>query len=281
MSTWLITGCSAGFGRELVLALLKKQIPVIATARKLESIKDLEAAGAIVYEWDVTSPLDQLKVKAKEIEGKVAGGVSILVNNAGYLEAGTIEETSPEQTFAQFNTNVFGLLNTTRAFLPYMRARKAGQIVNLSSIAGHVAHACGGLYAGTKHAVEALTLSLNAEISPIGLRAYTISPGGFRTKFLSRDVQVFGPIADYHAVTGPMQNLLETHDGKQAGDPIKGARAIIDIVLAEGSAKGKTLGQTVFLGSDAAKMAKKQFDELSASIDEWNDVSASTDWREE
>ena len=130
---WLITGCSTGFGRELVRAVLAKGDKAIATARNVAKLEPLKSEGADIMPLDVTASLEDLKKSAEQAHS-LYGRMDVLVNNAGYAMQGTLEELSPAETQAQFDTNVFGLLNVTRAFLPYMRAQKSGVIGNISSI---------------------------------------------------------------------------------------------------------------------------------------------------
>lgn len=130
---WLITGCSTGFGHALALRALERGDKVIATARNASKLESLKAAGADVLALDVTADMETLKevaTKAHSLYGKI----DTLINNTGYLIDGAVEETSPEETYDLFNTNVFGTLNLTRAILPYMRARRAGIIANVSSV---------------------------------------------------------------------------------------------------------------------------------------------------
>ncbi|ORY75926.1 hypothetical protein BCR35DRAFT_280557 [Leucosporidium creatinivorum] len=276
-STWFITGCSGGFGRELVLALLSRNQRVVATARKLDSIKDLEKKGAVLAQWDVTDELEVLQKKAKEID-ELVGGVGVVVNNAGFLVAGTFEETSPADDHRQFDTNVFGFLNTTRAFLPLFRSRNSGTFVNISSIAGVQGYGASGLYCSSKFAIEGITESLAAEVSHLGIRCTIVEPGYFRTNFLGAGgpPKVVGSIADYHAVTEPMEAALNAYNGKQPGDPSKGSHLIIDAVLGEGWGKGKELPLRLPLGPDAVATLEAKARENLKILEEWREASAST-----
>jgi len=250
---WIITGTATGFGRELVLSALGRGDKVIATARKrsLAKLDDLKKAGADVLELDVTSSLEQLQGIAKEAHN-IHGRLDVLVNNAGYGLVGAIEESTPEETYDQFNTNVFGGLNVARAVLPYMRAQKSGTVVWVGSVGGWRAAPNMGLYAATKFTVRGIAETLDAEISPLGLRSYVFEPGYFRTSFLSEEHR--GPyverISDYAEITKTANQRLLNYNGKQPGDPQKAVKIIIDTVRGEGFAKGKTLPVAIQLGSD-------------------------------
>ncbi|KAK0499058.1 hypothetical protein EDD18DRAFT_1070799, partial [Armillaria luteobubalina] len=152
---WLITGTSTGLGRDLVLAALERGDKIIATARarSLHFLADLKETSAEMLELDVTAPPDDLK-KVADKAVAIYGRVDVLVNNAGYILVGAPEESTPEETFDQFNTDVFGALNVTRAFLPHMRARRTGTFVWLGSIGGWRAVPNAGLYSTTKWALR-------------------------------------------------------------------------------------------------------------------------------
>ena len=184
---WLVTGASTGFGRELVEYLLAQGASVVATARKVEGLKELEARyqeSALVRSMDVT---DQQQVEAV-VSAAVQrfGRVDVLVNNAGYGMVGAVEESAEEEFRPMFETNVFGLIRVTQAVLPQMRMQGSGHIVNLSSIGGLVATPGFGLYNATKFAVEGLSEALAQEVKPLGISVTIVEPGPFRTKFLGR-----------------------------------------------------------------------------------------------
>ncbi|KAI5477884.1 hypothetical protein MNV49_005777 [Pseudohyphozyma bogoriensis] len=277
-TTWFITGCSVGFGRELVLALLARKHKVVATARRLDSIRDLHRNGAFIYEWDVTEGLECLQRKAKEIDEKV-GGVSVVVNNAGFYIDGALEETTPEDDKRIFDTNVFGLMNTTRAWLPHLRARKTGTIINLSSIAGLHGEGALGLYNATKFAVEGLTEALHEEISHLGLNAMVVSPGYFRTNFLASPPPPSGlQIPDYAAISTAMRSALVAVNQNQPGDPVKGVNVIIDVVLGEGKMEGKKeMPVRLPLGRDAFGVLEDVARRAKETVEEWKGIAGDTD----
>lgn len=278
---WLITGTSSGLGRDLALAALKRGDKVIATgrARSLAKLSDLKEQGADVLELDATSSLETLQQIAKDAVA-IHGRIDVLVNNAGYIEIGTLEENTPDETFDQFNTNVFGPLNINRAFLPYMRERKSGTIVWLGSVGGWRGSATIGLYVATKHAVRGLSESLHEEISPLGLRSICFEPGYFRTRLLTTDNR--GPdktrIPDYRDLMESSLARLNAYNGKQPGDPKKGVEVMIDIIKGEGVAAGREFPTVVAIGSDSYDVVKSICNTTLQRLEDWKDVTVSTDY---
>ncbi|KAF8325039.1 hypothetical protein F5887DRAFT_1065473 [Amanita rubescens] len=269
---WVITGTSTGLGRELALAALKRGDKVIATARarSFEKIGELKEKGADVLELDVTAPLEELKIVAKRAVD-IHGRVDVVVNNAGYLIVGTVEECTPQETLDQFNTNVFGCLNVTRAFLPYMRARRKGAIVFMGSVGGWIGSPASGLYC--------INRSLHAEISPLGLRSICFNLGGFRTPFLTPDhyTPYESRIVDYVETATQADESFKAISDNQPGDPTKCVEVIIDIVRGEGVARGKGRPIEVELGSDVYSVVKKECENTLQKLSEWEEASLSTD----
>ncbi|KAK0460597.1 uncharacterized protein EV420DRAFT_1533091 [Desarmillaria tabescens] len=270
-----------GLGRDLALAALERGEKVIATARarSLHLLGDLKEKGAETLELDVTAPLDDLKKIAEKAVG-IYGRVDVLVNNAGYILVGALEECTPEETFDQFNTNVFGALNVTRAFLPYMRARRTGTFVWLGSIGGWRAVPNAGLYAATKWALRGISETLHVEVSPLGLRSVCIDFGYTRTSFLTPDHRkpYVSKIEDYKEITEKVENALQAYNGKQPGDPKKCVQVMLDVVRGEGAAQGKEFPKSLLLGSDCFRGVQDQIQEYLKLQAEWEDVSKSTDF---
>lgn len=278
---WLITGTSTGLGRDLALAALERGEKVIATARarSVHLLADLKEKGAETIELDVTAPLDDLKKVADKAVG-IYGRVDVLVNNAGYILVGAIEESTPEETFDQFNTNVFGALNVTRAFLPHMRARRTGTFVWLGSVGGWRAVPNAGLYGTTKWALRGISETLHVEVSPLGLRSICIDFGYFRTSFLTGDHRkpYVAKIDDYKEITEKVESALQAYNGKQPGDPKKGVQVMLDVVRGEGVAQGKEFPNSLLLGSDCFEGVQDQIQGYLKLQKEWEDVSKSTDF---
>jgi NAD(P)-dependent dehydrogenase (short-subunit alcohol dehydrogenase family) len=177
----LITGCSSGIGRATAKHLAQRGHVVYASARRLESIADLEADGCRLLALDVTDEASMAAaVQAVEAEH---GAVGALVNNAGYSQSGAIETVPLDEVRRQFETNVFGLVRMCQLVLPAMRARRSGRIVNISSIGGTLVFPGGGVYHATKYAVEALSDALRFELKGFGIRVVIVEPGIIRTGF--------------------------------------------------------------------------------------------------
>jgi len=228
---WFITGASTGFGRLLAEELLKRGERVAATARDMAKVEDLARQyprKAQVFTLDVTRPAEIEAVARQAIEA--FGHVDVLVNNAGYGLNGAIEEVSEEEFEPMFQTNIYGLIRTTRAFLPHFRERRSGHIFNFSSIGGLIGNPGWGLYNTTKFAVEGFSEALAGEMKPLGVRVTVIEPGPFRTDFLGRSGKLaVREMPEYAATAGKAREYLRTQAGKQPGDPQKAVEAIIAV----------------------------------------------------
>ena len=271
---WFITGASTGFGRLLAEEVLKAGGKVVVTARKLDRVSDLETKypdTAKALALDVTN---QAQVDAA-VEQTVAkfGRVDVLVNNAGYGVAGAIEEVSEAEFMPMFETNVFGLLRVTRAFLPQLRKQRSGHILNVSSIGGLVASPGMGYYNATKFAVEGLSEALAGELAPLGVKVTIIEPGPFRTDFLGRSgVIAEERIADYDSTAGNMRKYFAENDGKQPGDPLRAVHAMMQV--AESPAPPLRL----LLGSIALQRLRTKLGGWEKEIAEWEQVTVGADF---
>lgn len=274
--TWFITGASTGFGRILAEEVLKSGGKVVATARKLDKITDLEEkypGNAKVFSLDVTDPAQILSIVAQTLT--TFGPVDVLVNNAGYGLAGGIEEASEEEFMPVFETNVFGLMRVTRAFLPHFRKQRSGNIVNLSSIGGLIGSAGWGYYNASKFAVEGFSEALAAELAPLGVHVTIVEPGPFRTDFLGRSgVEAQERIADYDATAGTTRQYFHDHAGKQKGDPLRAIRAIIQAV------ESPQPPLHLVLGALALQRMRGKLDQWKADLDSWQSVSLGADFPE-
>jgi len=229
---WFITGASSGFGRSLAEETLKAGNTVVATARDVKQVADLEEfypEKALALTLDVTKP-DQI---ASAVEKTIAkfGHIDVLVNNAGYGLIGAVEEASDTQITREIDTNVYGVLRVTRAWLPHLRKQRAGHIINLSSIAGVASMAGLGLYNLTKYAVEGVSEALSYELAPLGIRVTIIEPGPFRTDFAGRSADFAeNEIADYAETAGNTRANIRGYQGTQKGDPMRAVRTIMGLV---------------------------------------------------
>ena len=270
---WLVTGANSGFGAEFVHQILARGDKVIATGRNPDKLAALSGSGAHVMKLDVTSSIDQLKEIAKQAEA-VYGRIDVLINNAGYIEMGTIEETTPERTFQQFNTNVFGLLNVTRAFVPYMRERRSGAVVNLGSIGGWRGIGGAGLYCATKAVVSTLSEALQQELAPFGVEVHCVEPGYFATSLLSSGnlaLNKNASIPDYADLNRQLEQNWTQASGNQPGDPVKGVARTIEAATHTGYAKDKEVPVRVVLGKDAFEHSGKIISRMEKERQIWKD----------
>jgi NAD(P)-dependent dehydrogenase (short-subunit alcohol dehydrogenase family) len=273
---WFITGASTGFGRLLAEEVLKTGGKVIATARNIDKVADLEtkypnAAKALALDVTDANQVDSVVTQAFAQFGQV----DVLVNNAGYGVAGAIEEVSEDEFMPMFETNVFGLLKVTRAFLPYLRKQRSGHILNISSIGGLIGGQGVGMYNATKFAVEGLSEALAAELAPLGIRVSIIEPGPFRTDFLGRSgVIAKTRIKDYDNTAGNMRKYFSENDGKQKGDPLRAVQAMIQVV------ESPNPPLHLLLGGSALQRMRAKLDGWQKEISEWEQVTAGADFRE-
>ena len=274
---WFITGASTGFGRELAEQTLRAGYQVVATARKPEQVSDLAERypdRALTLALDVT---DQSSVDtAVDTAIRRFGRVDVVVNNAGYGFAGAIEEATEAEYMPVFETNVFGLIRVTRAFLPHLRTQRSGHIVNISSMAGLVGFAGWGYYNATKFAVNGFSEALALELEPLGIHVTVIEPGPFRTDFLGRSgAEAALRISDYDATAGKIRDYRVESSGKQKGDPVKAIAAIIKLV--ESSEPPRHL----VLGERALTVLRARLDKWKADLDEYEAITLATDFAEE
>ncbi|QJD94867.1 oxidoreductase [Mucilaginibacter robiniae] len=273
---WFITGCSTGFGKELVKLVLQKGWNAVITARNTDQVKDLAEGyekSALVLPLDVTNKeqVQSAVAKAQEKFGKI----DVLVNNAGYGYFTSIEEGEEDKIRAQFETNFFGLVNVTQAVLPGMREKRKGHVINFSSIGGLVGFAATGFYHATKFAVEGLSESLSKEVGPLGIKVLLIEPGPFRTDWAGRSTsRTETQIADYQETVGTRMKTSLEGSGKQKGDPIRGCEAIIEAV------ESNSPQLRLILGKMAYDLALQKVDSLKENFTAWKDLSLGADYPE-
>ncbi len=270
---WFITGASSGFGRLLAIYLLQQGATVVATARDVDDLSDFTSRfpGAVLLPLDVTSE-GSINKAVQDAIGHV-GHIDVLVNNAGYGVCGAVEEVTEAEYMPMFNTNVFGLINLTKAFLPQFRQRRSGAIINLSSIGGLIGSAGWGYYNATKFAVEGLSEALHGELAPMGVHVMLVEPGPFRTDFLGRSGQAARRrIADYETTVGKTREYFEHQDGKQAGDPQRAVAAMVEAVNAPEPPRH------LLLGKIALQRFRKYLGEWSQELDRWQEVTEGADF---
>ncbi|SDX49721.1 oxidoreductase [Paenibacillus sp. CF384] len=270
---WLITGSSRGFGRSLAEAVLAKGDQLVATARNPEQLADLaERYGSQVR----TVQLDVTRFEQAEAAVKAAfetfGRLDVLVNNAGYANVSSIEETPMDDFRAQVETNLWGTINVTKASLPLLREQGHGHIVQFSSIGGRTAAPGLAPYQLAKWAVEGFSEVLSKETASLGLKVTLIEPGGFRTDWAGSSMQHIEPRAEYRDTVGGLLKHLRDTTGQENGDPDKAAQAIISIVNEENPPL------RLLLGSDAVEIANAVDEGKLAETKRWEKLSRSTDF---
>jgi NAD(P)-dependent dehydrogenase (short-subunit alcohol dehydrogenase family) len=268
---WFITGTSSGLGRAIAQAALDHGDRVVATARSTDRIADLErdfADRAVALPLDVTDP-DQARAAIDAAVGAF-GRIDVVVNNAGYGALGALEELSDEQLRSQFETNLFGALQVTRAALPQLRRQRSGHIVQLSSLSATVANPGESAYVGSKAALEGVSESLAKEVAHLGIRVTIVQPGPFRTDFAGRSLQKADPIDDYADTVGAARELIAQLDGNQPNDPTRGAEAIIRAI------ESTDPPLHLALGEDAIEAIRANLDEHRAELDAWAEVGGAT-----
>ena len=271
---WLITGCSTGFGRELAKLVLARGWRAVVTARDPAAVADLMAGhedDALAAALDVTRHEQVTDVVAQALQR--FGRIDVLVNNAGYGYLAAIEEGEDDAVRAMFETNVFGLIDMTRAVLPAMRQQKSGLIVNISSIGGLTSFAATGYYHATKYAVEGMSESLAVEVKPLGIDVLIVEPGPFRTNWAGPSIKQSAiQIDDYAATAGERRKQTSARSGNQAGDPVRAAQAIIDAALSDQPPL------RLLLGKMALELARRKVDMLRRDFDAWESTTLGADY---
>src|SRR5258707_5212005 len=263
---WLITGASRGLGRSLTQEALKAGHRVVATPRNAEPLAEVASKfGESVQ----TVPLDvtnEAQAKnAVEAAIETFGCVDVLVNNAGYGNVYPVEDTSLADFRTQIETNLFGVIIMTKAVLPHFRERASGHIIQISSIGGRVGPVGRAAYAAAKFGVEGFSESLSKEVAPLGMKVTIVEPGGFRTDFEGSSTELREGRPEYKATVGATVRFQREYDGKQPGDPLKAAQALLHIAsLSEPPLR-------LLLGSDAYNAAEKNTIQVSASDRGWKD----------
>ncbi|WP_322401746.1 oxidoreductase [Massilia luteola] len=269
----LITGVSSGFGRALAQQALADGHRVVGTVRNAQAAQAFAAmcpARAHARILDVTQ-FDAIDGVVADIEANV-GAVDVLVNNAGYGHEGILEESPLSDMRRQFDVNVFGPVAMMKAVLPFMRARRRGHIVNITSMGGYITMPGIAYYCGSKFALEGISDTLAREVQPFGIAVTAIAPGSFRTDWAGRSMQrTARSIADYDALFDPVRKAREEKSGKQPGDPARAARAILTVIEADAPPTH------LLLGSDALQLVRGKLADLGRDLDAWEEVSVSTD----
>jgi NAD(P)-dependent dehydrogenase (short-subunit alcohol dehydrogenase family) len=271
---FLITGVSSGLGRAFARAALSAGHLVVGTVREENARKDFESEkpsfskGVLL---DVTD-FDAIDPAVAEIE-RTIGPISVLVNNAGYGHEGVIEESPLSELRRQFDVNVFGAVAMIKAVLPFMRKRRAGHIINITSMGGYITLPGIGYYCGSKSALEAISETLGKEVRDFGIRVTAIAPGQFRTDWAGRSmIRTERAISDYDKLMDPVRKARQEKSGKQPGEPGKAAEVLLKILESEQPPSH------LLLGSDTLKLVREKVENLRTDFTLWEKVTCSTDF---
>ena len=272
--TWFVTGAARGLGAGIARAALDAGDRVVVAGRNRDAlIKALGPDSDTVL--SVAMDVTDVAAIAAAVEAAMArfGRIDVLVNNAGYGHLGIFEEMTAQDARTQFDTNVFGLFDMTRAVLPVMRAQRAGHVFNISSVGGMVGGASGSIYCASKFAVEGFSESIAQEVSPFGVHVTIVEPGFFRTDFLDATSVVYAanPIPDYAEASAALREFYEARSHNQAGDPAKLGQALVTLANAENPPVRWAAG------TDAVGMIEGKIAGLTMELEAWRDLSQSTD----
>lgn len=269
----LITGVSSGFGRALAQQALAAGYTVVGTVRSDDARRAFEALSpqaAIGRVLDVTD-FERIDRVVADLEASV-GPVDVLVNNAGYGHEGIVEESPLAELRRQFDVNVFGAVAMTKAVVPFMRTRRRGRILNITSMGGHITMPGIAYYCGSKFALEGISEALGKELAPFGIAVTAVAPGSFRTDWAGRSMtRTPRSIADYDALFDPVRQARERNSGRQLGDPVKAAQAMLAVIEADAPPAH------LLLGSDALRLVRAKWAALQDDIRAWELLTMSTD----
>jgi NAD(P)-dependent dehydrogenase (short-subunit alcohol dehydrogenase family) len=271
---WLITGAARGIGLRIVEAALGAGDRVVATSRDVGALRERFAGNAALLPvaLDVT---DEAQAAAAVAEALARfGHIDVLVNNAGFGLLGAVEEASATEVRKLYETNVFGLLNVTRAVLPAMRERRRGHVINISSVGGYRSGPGFGVYCSTKFAVEALSEALHGELAPLGVHVTVVEPGYFRTEFLDSMSLTVSPriLADYAPTSGAVRDAAVRINLNQPGDPKRLAQALLTLVASPAPPL------RLPLGTDTLQVIADKHAYVAAETAAWRELSASTNF---
>ena len=268
----LITGVSTGLGKAFAQALLQAGHSVIGTVRKADAVSEFEALApgrAFARVLDVTEA-HKIVETVTDIEAGI-GPIYALINNAGYGHEGTLEESPIEELRQQFDVNVFGAVAMIKAVLPFMRQRRSGRILNITSMGGLMATPGLSFYHGSKFALEGISSSLGKEVKGFGIHVTAVEPGMFRTDWAGRSMQRSERrIADYDVIFDPIRAARAARSGKQQGDPRKAGRVIVDLL------ESADPPAHLLLGPDALDNVSKELSLLQAEFAQWETTTRST-----
>lgn len=270
---WLITGSSRGLGRALAEATLVAGHRLVATARDPARLADLVERypdQIRPFALDVTDPHAACDAVSAAIES--FGRLDVLVNNAGYGNVSSIEDTSLAEFRAQIETNLFGVINVTKAAIPRMREQGSGHIIQLSSVGGRVGAMGRAPYSTAKWGIEGFSEVLAKEVGPLGIKVTIIEPGGFRTDFAGSSTTLEEGRPEYDSTVGAAARFQRDYNGSQPGDPAKAAAVILQVAGMEDPPLRLLLGSDAVRTVEQADLARTEADRR------WRRLSLSTDF---
>jgi len=270
---WLVTGSSRGLGRAIVEAGVAAGNKVLATARDIESLHDLsERHGDQIklFALDVTD--ESAAASAVKAAIGAFGSLEVVINNAGYGNLSSVEDTPMSDFRAQIETNLFGTIIVTKAALPYFRQRKAGHFVQFSSMGGRIGPPGRGPYSAAKWGVEGFSEVLSREVAPLGIKVTIVEPGGFRTDFAGSSTKLSDGNPDYDSTVGATARFQRDYNGKQPGDPKKAAQAIVRLTQEQKPPLRLLLGSDAYNGAEKNDLARLE------EARSWKELSLSTDF---
>jgi len=269
----LVTGVSSGFGRALAREALAAGHHVVGTLRDADAATAVEALSpgrAHARVLDVTE-FEVIDLLVRGIEADL-GPIDVLVNNAGYGHEGLLEESPLADMRRQFDVNVFGAVAMMKAVLPGMRVRRAGRILNITSMGGFITMPGIAYYCGSKFALEGITEALGKEVRHLGIHVTAVAPGSFRTDWAGRSmVRTPRSIGDYDALFDPVRQRRQEASGNQPGDPEKAAHAMLGVIESEAPPTH------LVLGSDALALIRQKLTSLEEELSRWEGLTRSTD----
>ncbi|HMH24695.1 MAG TPA: SDR family oxidoreductase [Puia sp.] len=273
---WYVTGASQGLGLVLVRKLLENGYRVAATSRDAHTLG--QAVG--LFDKDRFLPLavdlNNLDCIDESIQQTLAtfGRIDVVVNNAGYGMAGTIEEIAEQDIRNIFNVNVMATIDVVKSVLPVMRSQQSGYIINIGSVAGFAGSPGWSVYSATKAAVAAFSEVIALDVKEFGIRVTVVEPSGFRTGFLTKNslALITSKIEGYEAVKNTQDRYLSS-DGKQAGNPDRAAEIFMEL------AESPEPPMHLFLGNDAYKRASKKLTDMSEELEQWKSITTGADFK--
>jgi NAD(P)-dependent dehydrogenase (short-subunit alcohol dehydrogenase family) len=274
IKVWYITGAYKGMGLSLVKKLLAKGHKVATTSRVVAAFDQFAEYGSQFLPLGVDRKSEDSVTLSIKKTIKKFGNLDVIVNNAGYGLGGALEELTSEEVSENFEVNFFAVVRVVQQALPFLRKQCSGHIINISSIAGFAPGLGWSVYCAAKFAVSGLTEALANDLKPLGINVTNVMPGWFRTNFAKKDSIAYNKnqIGDY-AYMREYHEKMNSMDGAQLGDPDKIAEAFLELVNSQNPAVN------LFLGSDAFNRAKSKIEQLNVQMDNWKDVSYSTDFR--